>query len=222
MPAAEKMPVDDYVLITAAHDEEAFIEGTIRSVLCQRTRPLRWVIVSDASVDRTDEIASKFARENPFIEFVRLDAGHRHDFGAKVHALRVGYEKCSNLSFAFIGILDADVSFGPDYYSSLIETLEQEPSLGITGGSICESQGDAFTSRKGNRTYSVAGATQFFKRDCFESIGGITPLRYGGEDWCAEVCARMIGWTVRSNPGLRMLHHRPTGSAGGDRSSPLS
>ena len=40
-----------YVLMTAAYNEEALIEATIRSVLAQTLRPQSWVIVSDNSTD---------------------------------------------------------------------------------------------------------------------------------------------------------------------------
>lgn len=37
----------DYVLITAAHNEEDFIEKTIQSVISQTHAPLTWIIVND-------------------------------------------------------------------------------------------------------------------------------------------------------------------------------
>ena len=49
-----KLP--NYVLITPARNEEAFIEKTIQSVVSQTILPAKWVIVSDGSTDRTDEI----------------------------------------------------------------------------------------------------------------------------------------------------------------------
>jgi len=48
-----------YVLITAARNEEAYIEKTIKSVISQTILPKKWVIVSDGSTDRTDEIVRK-------------------------------------------------------------------------------------------------------------------------------------------------------------------
>src|SRR5262249_60348929 len=55
-PAAQ---LHTYVLVPPARNEEAFIERTIQSVIGQTIRPLRWVIVSDGSPDRTDEIAQR-------------------------------------------------------------------------------------------------------------------------------------------------------------------
>ena len=41
--------VDRYVIITAARNEEAYIENTIQSVISQTALPLKWIIVSDGS-----------------------------------------------------------------------------------------------------------------------------------------------------------------------------
>src|SRR5881409_233383 len=61
--SAEKIPREaglEYVLITPARNEEQFIEQTIQSVVSQTTPPRKWVIVSDGSTDRTDEIVRKY------------------------------------------------------------------------------------------------------------------------------------------------------------------
>lgn len=55
---------------------------------------------------------------------------------------------------------------------------------------------------------SVAGAIQFFRRECYEAIGGFIPIKMGGEDTCAEVMARMRGWEVQAFPELKVFHHK--------------
>ena len=60
-----------YILITAAHNEETFIEKTINSVIAQNVKPLKWIIVNDGSKDRTDEIIHKYLDDNRFIEYVK-------------------------------------------------------------------------------------------------------------------------------------------------------
>ncbi|MEP6686383.1 MAG: glycosyltransferase, partial [Verrucomicrobiota bacterium] len=60
---AMKVPPLKYLLITPAKNEEAFIESTIRSVVHQTVRPARWVIVSDGSTDRTDEIVGCYTTQ---------------------------------------------------------------------------------------------------------------------------------------------------------------
>jgi hypothetical protein len=41
-----------YVLITAPHDEAAFVARTCESVLSQTLPPLRWLVIDDASSRR--------------------------------------------------------------------------------------------------------------------------------------------------------------------------
>jgi glycosyltransferase involved in cell wall biosynthesis len=68
------MSNSNYVLITAARNEEKYIEATIESVLSQTILPKRWVIVSDGSTDRTDEIVLRYSAQHDFIKFIRREA----------------------------------------------------------------------------------------------------------------------------------------------------
>lgn len=207
------MQAQTYVLLTAAHNEEKFIDATICSILAQDVKPLAWVIVSDASTDRTAEIIKNYALRHPFIRLVERDGSHRHNFAEKSYALRAGYERLKDITSDFIGILDADVTLEPDYYSRVLGAFDADPTLGVTGGFIYERKNGAFLNRPSNRTWSVAGAVQVFRREGYEKMGGIPPLRYGGEDWCAQVSMQAMGWTARANPELKVFHHRCTGAA---------
>jgi poly-beta-1,6-N-acetyl-D-glucosamine synthase len=207
------VPKETYVLITAAHNEERYIEDLIRSVVNQSVLPFKWVIVSDASTDRTDQIVKQYASQYPFIQLLRCEGKHRHNFAAKDFALKAGYESLKGMPFGFVGILDADISLESTFFDGLLDAFKKDPNLGLTGGFIYEEKDGEFSIRGGNRIWSVAGATQFFRRACYEEIGGYSPLKYGGSDWCAEVSARMKGWTVRAIPELKVFHHRPTGTA---------
>jgi glycosyltransferase involved in cell wall biosynthesis len=55
--------------MTAAYNEEANMQRTIEAVLAQTQLPARWVIVSDGSMDRTDEIVRDYAKHHEFIRF---------------------------------------------------------------------------------------------------------------------------------------------------------
>jgi glycosyltransferase involved in cell wall biosynthesis len=204
-----------YVLITAAYNEDRYIENVLRSVVSQAHAPKRWVIVSDGSTDRTDELVSNYAKDYPFIELLPLREKHDRNFAAQVNAIRSGYERLKNMNFEFVGNLDADVSFGPEYFQRLIQIMRNEPDLGLSGGFIYEDSPHGFRSRQLNTKRSVAHAVQFFRRECYESIGGYIPLPYGGPDWCAEISARMKGWRVEAIPALQVNHHRTTGGGTG-------
>ena len=64
-----------YVLLTAACNEERFITRTIEAVIAQTQRPARWVIASDGSTDRTDEIVRGFCSRYEFIELLHVRKG---------------------------------------------------------------------------------------------------------------------------------------------------
>ena len=204
-----------YVLVTAARNEEAFIEKTIAAVISQTLPPKKWVIVSDGSVDNTDRIVQGYAERNQFIELLRIEESQARDFASKVHALAAGLERLRGSDYEFVGNLDADVSFDGSYFHSLLGRFNRDPGLGLAGGFIYERHSTGFRIRFGDSVRSVAGAVQLFRRECFESVGGMLPLKYGGEDWYLEVMARMKEWRVKSFPELVVFHHRPTGAGTG-------
>jgi len=200
-----------YVLMTAAYNEEAHIATTIESVLSQTVLPNRWIIVSDGSRDRTDEIVQKYARRHGFIRFLRAGRPPGRSFRCKVMALRAGCVLLEGIDYEFIGNLDADVSVCNTYFEDIIHHFEKRSGLGLTGGFVCEERDGQFQNRTINRVYSVAHAAQLMRRECYESMGGYAVLEYGGEDWHAQTSLRMMGWSVEALPELKVLHHRGTG-----------
>ena len=202
-----------YILITAAHNEEDFIEKTILSVINQFHRPEEWIIVSDGSNDNTEVIVNKYSQVNSFIKLVINNRKEGRDFASKVFALNIGLKNIQSSDYKYIGILDADVSFETNFYSSLMDEFEKNTKLGIAGGNYF----DIVNGKKipvHPSPYSIRGATQFFRKECFEQIGGIKPIKFGGEDALACYTARMYGWEIKNIKNLIVLHHRPTGITG--------
>jgi glycosyltransferase involved in cell wall biosynthesis len=203
----------NYVLVTAAKNEQDYLEKTLESVIAQTILPTRWVIVSDGSTDHTDQIARRYAGRYDFIRFVRTESG-AHNFNAKVYAFRRGYSDLQDTAYDFIGSLDADIALPPDYYERLLTRFAADKTLGLTGGARMDRVGDRFVKVRFNALNFGAGY-QFFRRACYEQIGGYLPLELGGEDTVAGIMARYHGWRVRAFPDLVVYHWRPTGSAQG-------
>lgn len=202
-----------YVLLTAAYNEEAYIERTIQCVVRQSLLPRRWIIVSDNSTDRTDQIVQSYAEKYDFIRLLRVAKKPGHNFGAKVIALHQGEELLREVPYDFIGNLDADISLEKDYYQELIAHFAANSQLGIAGGFVFEDDGNGFQSRWFNSVINVPHAAQLVRRECYQAIGGYAILKYGGEDWYAQTCAKMRGWQVESIPALKIFHHRHTGAS---------
>jgi len=214
---AKAPPAHDnaYVLVTAAYNEEKYIERTIQSVVSQTLLPLKWIIVSDGSTDGTDAIVNKFAEKHRFITLHRIMEHHPRNFAAQVKAINAGYERLKALDFQFIANLDADIELEPTYYETLVARIQADPQLGLVGGFVYEDHGKGFRNRRTNSNHAVAHAVQLFRRDCYEAIGGYRPLEHGGPDWVAEVMVRQLGRRVRAFPDLVVRHYRPAASAGG-------
>jgi poly-beta-1,6-N-acetyl-D-glucosamine synthase len=200
-----------YVLITPARNEAAFIELTLKSVASQTVLPVKWVIVSDGSTDGTDGIVLRYAARHPWIELVRMPERQERHFAGKVHAFNAGYERVKNLPYDFIGSLDGDISFDPEYFSFLLQKLAGDPKLGLAGTPFKE--GDQMYDYRFVSLEHVSGACQLFRRECFEEIGGYVPMKGGGIDHVAVITARMKGWRTRTFTEQVCLHHRKIGTA---------
>jgi poly-beta-1,6-N-acetyl-D-glucosamine synthase len=204
-----------YGLATAAYNEEKIMDQTIQSIVAQTHRPQKWLIVSDGSTDRTDEIVRSYAAKYDFIELDRISEDHPRNFTAQVNAINRGFSKLKTLPLDFIGNLDADITLESDYFRALLDKFAQDPKLGMAGGYIYEKQDGEFKSRPGNSLSSVAHGVQLFRRECLEFLRGYEPFSWGGTDSHACVRLRMAGWKVQSIPELKAFHHRPTGAGFG-------
>jgi poly-beta-1,6-N-acetyl-D-glucosamine synthase len=200
-----------YLLITPAKNEDAFIEFTVKSVVNQTVRPARWLVVSDGSTDRTNQIVARYARMHDWIELLQMPERQSRDFGGKADCVNAGYAHAKHLRYDIIGSLDADISFGEDYFAFLLEKFADDPQLGIAGTPFSE-EGKTYDYRFSS-TDHVSGACQLFRRECFEAIGGYVPVKGGGIDVIAVLTARLKGWRTRTFTEKVSHHHRLMGSA---------
>ena len=207
-----------YVLITPARNEEAHIEKTIQSVISQTVLPQRWVIVSDGSTDRTDEIVNQYLMAHRWIELIRMPERRDRSFAAKVNCFNAGYERVRSIDYDVIGCLDADISFEHDYLEFLLEKFSLIPTLGVAGTPFLEDGYSSTTDSFEGETH-VAGGCQLFRNECFKAIGGYVPNKGGGIDWIAVTTARMKGWKTQSFKEKRFFHYRSLGTAESNRLS---
>ncbi len=200
-----------YVLITPARNEAHYIEQTIKSMVAQTYLPVKWIIVSDGSTDGTDEIVTRYSADNPWIELIRMPERAERHFAGKVHAFNTGYDKAKESNPDVIGNLDADVSFEPEHFQYLLGKFAENPALGV-GGSPFREGSQQYDYRFSN-VENVWGGCQLFRRECYETIGGYTPVKGGGIDHIAVVTARMRGWKTRTFTEKVCIHHRVMNTA---------
>jgi len=199
-----------YTLITPARNEEELLENTIRSVISQTVLPEKWVVVSDGSTDRTDDIVKEYTYDYPWIELVRMPEHLDRQFAAKVQAFNAGYAKLEGVPYDIIGNLDADITFDETYFEFLLEKFAENAHMGVAGTPFVE--GGAHYNYKFTNIAHVSGACQMFRRECFNEIGGYIPIKGGGIDWTAVTTARMKGWKTRTFTDKVCHHHRKIGT----------
>lgn len=205
-----------YVIITSAYNEESNIGKTLSSVVAQSEPPIEWVIISDGSTDGTDRIIEDYASRHSYIKYYRREKDGSHSYGSKVAALNWGLSLLHAGDWDYFGILDADISFPPDYFLKLEDHFLADETLGIAGGRIIEVLDDGEYPQRIAFDSSVAGAVQLFRRECWEVIGKFLPLPHGGEDAAAEIIARSHGWRVHTLSDLPVKHYGMVGKGSGN------
>lgn len=202
-----------YVIITPARDEERYLAQMVQCVAAQTIRPAEWIIVNDGSSDRTAEIADGWALRLPWLHVLhRPDRGSRKAGGGVMEAFAEGYRSLRCTAWEFIVKLDSDLTFDADYFDRCLRHFQDEPRLGIGGGSLHHYHSGARRCEP-HPLFHVRGATKIYRRTCWEEIGGL--WQGTGWDTIDEVHANMLGWTTRSFPDVEAIHHRFTGSADG-------
>jgi biofilm PGA synthesis N-glycosyltransferase PgaC len=201
----------NYVIITPARDEAAYIQTTIESVVCQTILPLEWIIVNDGSRDATGTIIDDWSHRYSWLRAVhRPSRGDRRPGAGVVEAFYDGHNILKSRDWDFIVKLDADLSFGPTYFAQCFAQFETNSNLGIAGGTVY-----SFINHKELREkhpgFHVRGATKIYRKECWDAIGGLA--RHTGWDTLDEVKANMLGWETRTLPNLKVVQHRYTGAA---------
>ena len=137
----------------------------------------------------------------------------RH-FAGKVYAFNSGLARVKDIPYEVVVSLDADITFDNEYFSFLLAKIVADSGLGLVGTPFRELSNTSYDYRFVG-TEHVSGACQVFRRECFEAIGGYTPVKGGSIDRIAVISARMKGWKTRTFTEKFCVHHREMGTAQG-------
>jgi glycosyltransferase involved in cell wall biosynthesis len=200
-----------YVLVTPACNEEQYVETTIQCVIAQTVQPTRWVIVSDGSTDRTDEIVGGYAAKHDWIQLVKRPKQAYRSFVSMVKAFNSGYQNAKSVRHDIVGKLDADFAFESDYFEYLLNKFSLDPRLGVAGTPFmeegCDSQKESVFDKE-----HVYGGCQLFRKECFDDIGGYPVVR-ACSSVVANMTARMRGWKTRCYTDMVCCHLRRLSTA---------
>ena len=191
------------------------MELTLDSVVSQSIPPDLWVIVDDGSTDGTPAILQDYAERYSFIQIIRREnRGHRSVGPGVIEAFYHGYDTVDVSRFDFVCKFDLDLELPPKYFETLIERMNANPRIGTCSGKAYfkdQISGDLISEKCGDEM--SVGMTKFYRRTCFEEIGGfVRQVMWDGID-CHK--CRQLGWIAVSwdEPDLNFIHLRPMGSS---------
>jgi poly-beta-1,6-N-acetyl-D-glucosamine synthase len=211
------------LVISPVRNEQAHIERVASAVLAQTRPPDAWIVVDDASNDRTPRLLAALEAEIPFLSTLGTRAPDglevvpdRLAIAAEARAFNLALRSVPWRTFTHIAKLDGDIELPPSYFEELLAAFATDPRLGLAGGVYA----DPVPGRAGRWQvvripveHHVPGALKCWSLPCLQAIGGVQERL--GWDTIDETYARMHGFRTRALPSLVALHHRPWGSADG-------
>lgn len=188
-------------VLVPAHNEEAGIAATVRSLLASAYPSLEIVVIDDGSTDRTAETARQIG--DPRVTVVRQSNT------GKAGALNtgLGYARCG-----VVVMLDADTVFEPDALYRLVQPLAH-PAIGAVSGNTKVGNRRGLLGRWQHLEYvlgfnldrrmfevlecmpTVPGAIGAFRRDALMGIGGVSDDTLA-EDTDLTMALWRAGWRV--------------------------
>ena len=202
-----------YLVISPCRNEADYMRRTLDSMVAQSEVPALWLIVDDGSTDETPEILADYASRYDWIRVVKKpDRGHRAVGPGVIEAFYFGLDTVDAAQFPYLCKLDLDLDLPEGYFAGLMDRMEANPRIGTCSGKPYIRRGGELVSERRGDEMSV-GMTKFYRRACFEAIGGFVHEVM----WDAIDChkARQLGWVAVSwdDPELRFEHLRPMGSS---------
>lgn len=200
----------NYYIVIPAHNEEAFIALTLKSLISQTVLPKKVVVVNDNSTDKTAEIVTAFAKENPFITLVNKTSEAIHLPGSKViQAFHKGFETLDQ-NYDVIVKLDADLILPANYFETVLNIFEKDATIGMAGGFAYIEKNDQWILENLTDKDHIRGAFKAYRKACFQQIGNLKPAM--GWDTVDELLSKYYGWKVVTDASLIVKHLKPTGA----------
>ncbi|QHI36667.1 Poly-beta-1,6-N-acetyl-D-glucosamine synthase [Kordia antarctica] len=201
----------NYYMVIPAHNEEAFIQQTLTSIVQQTLLPKKVVVVNDNSSDATERIIDEFTNQHAFITKVNTNSTDEHLPGSKViNAFYKGFETL-DADFDIIVKLDADIILPNTYFEIICGHFKDDSTIGVAGGlAYIEKNGTWIYETIADKNH-VRGPFKAYRKACFEQIGGLQKSL--GWDTADVLLARFYNWKVHVDKALHVKHLKPTGNA---------
>jgi glycosyltransferase involved in cell wall biosynthesis len=199
-----------YYTIIPAHNEEAFMGITLKSLAAQTVLPAKAVVVNDNSTDGTAAIVQQYMERHPWLSLVNKQSDAVHMPGSKViQAFNSGYETIDE-DYDIIVKLDADLILPPNYFETVLNAFKADEKVGMAGGfAYIEKDGKWVIESLTDKDH-IRGAFKAYRKACFLQIDKLRPQM--GWDTVDELLCKFYGWKVVTIESLKVKHLKPTGA----------
>ncbi|MGH2935404.1 MAG: glycosyltransferase family 2 protein [Gaiellaceae bacterium] len=203
-----------YAAITPARDEAENLPRLAHCLAQQTALPAEWVVVENGSTDATLDVLAELAATHSWISYLQMEGTSSAARGKPiVRALHKAIDSLRTTPDVVV-VLDADISFEPQYFARLLEEFANDPHLGIASGSGYELRRGRWRQRHLTGS-TVWGATRAFRKECLEQVLPFDErLGWDGVD---EFKANSLGWRTRVARDLPFRHHRREGERDASR-----
>jgi len=199
-----------YYTIIPAHNEEAFMGITLKSLAAQTVLPTKAVVVNDNSTDGTAAIVQQYMERHPWLSLINKQSDAVHMPGSKViQAFNSGYETIDE-DYDIIVKLDADLILPPNYFETVLNAFKADEKVGMAGGfAYIEKDGKWVIESLTDKDH-IRGAFKAYRKACFLQIDKLRPQM--GWDTVDELLCKFYGWKVVTIESLKVKHLKPTGA----------
>ena len=170
-------------VLTTCYNREALIGQAIESVLNSSFGDFEYIVVDDASTDRSAEIARYYAKTDSRIR-IYINEQNLGDYPNRSRAASLARGK-------YFKYVDSDDIIYPHGLQVMMDCMRAFPdaALGLSRPAdamqpfpICLDPAAAYTRHFfGGGLFSNAPLSAIIRRDCFEKVGGFSGKRYVGD-----------------------------------------
>lgn len=196
-------------IIIPFHNEEKYIESTIKSIVEQSYPVKKLLLVNDNSNDQSSSKIDSYLKEYDWISKLDIDSNNKHLPGKKViNAFNQGLKSLDS-NYDIICKFDADIILPKNYLEKIILEYKKDPSVGMASGILYVKKNDKWLFEKVSSKKHVRGPIKSYKKECFKQIGGLKESI--GWDTVDVLLAKYNKWKVVTNENLIVKHLKPTG-----------
>lgn len=184
-------------VVIIARNEEDVIDNTIKSLINQKLKPSKIIVVDDGSKDKTSKIAKSFEE----VQVVKFSPNHENwiDKPELALVINTGLNELKDLNLTHVMISGADITYPVEYNYEICNYMKKHPDVAISGGMV-----------NGEYSYRPRGAGRIIRTDFLKSVGFAYPAQHGYEGYLLYK-AESLGFKVHALK-INIKTQRKTGS----------